>query len=111
MASMEEIPFVFGFDYLLRRHPHIDYAPAPHSSMHVLAIIDQHVALLAAVTFVVQGLSAVPMLFRKTGQAEALVPLPLRPGSTTIGEMPDRHDLRARGLIVGYQILSVNCTK
>jgi hypothetical protein len=62
---MEVIPFVLGFYYLLRRRANTDYAPTPQSSTHVPAIIGQHVALLAAMTFVVQCLSVVPMLFRK----------------------------------------------
>ncbi len=58
------IPFVFGFYYLLRRRANIDYAPTPQSNTHVLAINGQHVALLVAMTFVVQRLFDVPVLFR-----------------------------------------------
>jgi hypothetical protein len=46
----------------------------------VLAISGQHVALSAAMTFVVQRLSAVPMLFRKAGLRGARVALHLRLG-------------------------------
>ena len=73
-------PFVFGFYRFLRRRANIDYAPTPQSSTHVLAISGQHVALSAAMTFVVQRLSAVPMLFRKAGLGGARVALHLRLG-------------------------------
>ena len=72
--------FVFGFYRFLRRRANIDYAPTPQSSTHVLAISGQHIALSAAMTFVVQRLSAVPMLFRKAGLGGARVALHLRLG-------------------------------
>ena len=56
------IPFFLGFYHLLRR-ANIDYALAPQSSTHVLAISGQHVAESAAIIYLVLRLFAVPMHF------------------------------------------------